>query len=731
MINKKRGLIVACILLVFVLSTNSNAFEYDISLPKEVYQEGETLQAEIFFQTLPEEEITISQISLKNLKNESIPLSKSLTKISDNHYFLFFPVPKTISGTYTLTIEDIIYKQEKKLKTTTIQKEISLTSVHLGFEELLTNQKNEGYFGSVNEDTLTFISSLALKNTYPEKSKKAYDYFFENMYTFPGCLPKGECTAEETAYALYAYDKFGIKNITLPLNWIKGSQNLFNLGEWKLEVESQNTQCTFNGNEFILDRDEITIPINTTEISLSCTSAPLINLIHIYENHEYTIKSSNLETEFDYEINNQGCWGANYKSECSCNSTAYALWILNKFNQPVPEKEWLLENCNQEDVYHQALLYSAVKNEDAYNFIKNKADSFIDSEKNIKALSLFANSLQKEDNLLQKIQENIWAKTNSLSPKALSVILSTLYSEQTPLNYITATPGIVHLKNSFTLFILNKGEEKNLTFSAPNFTNLPEQIPITNEKEFRISIPNNEKSFNIIITSSSNEFTLPVITSYTEDSTAPENETEEKNLLETTPLLPPPKDAITLLTPSENLTIEISPQNKKLSFKFKNDWAHTLENLTIGFGGELLYALINPQYIIPSLDSEEIHEHIFEIKHPLERESFTGTIKIASSKKTETILHLTLLKSSSESSQEEISLETFGQEEISEEEPEDESTDSRESILQKEAKSDSPKIFTIILISFIIIAIILFFIFSRKKILKKESFENYTSNLKK
>ena len=96
------------ILLLFLLPI-VNAQDITISLSKDNYFQQETLQAEVFINLTLAEEITASNFGLIDKENKTIPIPLFLEEISNNHYFIYFNVPKLNNGTYFFLVKDVKY----------------------------------------------------------------------------------------------------------------------------------------------------------------------------------------------------------------------------------------------------------------------------------------------------------------------------------------------------------------------------------------------------------------------------------------------------------------------------------------------------------------------------------------------------------------------------------------------------------------------------------------------
>lgn len=110
----------------------------------------------------------------------------------------------------------------------------------------------------------------------------------------------------------------------------------------------------------------------------------------------------------------------------------------------------------------------------------------------------------------------------------------------------------------------------------------------------------------------------------------------------TSVLLPPPKDAISFMTKSSDINLNISKHNKKISLRFKNKWSYPVHNLNFTMDGTLGSILSFHDSVIRVIDPDEVMEQVISIKPPIEGNKFAGTITASSDEGTKTEIEVVL-----------------------------------------------------------------------------------------
>jgi len=302
-------------LLILILLTIPTVLA-DVSTNKQEYIAGETLQLKL---TLSEKPLTDS-FTINIIKdNKKTKLGAITLKISDTEYQFYLDLPSnTEKGEYTLSIENILFIKNNQLIEEKEQSTIKIETI------------NEAYNWLNNQDTETNIidnsmSILALDNIgFPIDSS-----YLLSQQDIQGCFPKDNCKVKETAFALLALKQLKLQT-EKTINWLESAQNTIDKGTYTLKITSEiEGTCTINKETLQLPITKNIEPSETQQIN--CTSIPSIELIHTYLGSINTITSSNKKLT-NITINNEGCFGTEFKSDCNYKSSLYAAYSLNKNN---------------------------------------------------------------------------------------------------------------------------------------------------------------------------------------------------------------------------------------------------------------------------------------------------------------------------------------------------------------------------------------------------------------
>jgi hypothetical protein len=762
-------------LSLLFLSSSASAFEMRISSPRNVYYPHETFQAEIRFDEQPQEKITTSNLILRNKENKTIPLSISLTKISPTHYFAFFEVPDVVRGQHFLNVEDILYLDRESgnlLKRTSSQLGFLLNSTNKGFDYVSQNQAAEGYFNDVKDAKTIFTAALALKNIDLDRAEKAMnfiatEYVDENTSVYPPvCLPEGMCRVIDTVYSMWVFEEFGLTPSINP--WLTGAISRFKTGEWAVFIESHNTTCSVNGKEYMIDSNEVKISLSTKNVSIYCSqTSPRVRIVNTYLGYPYTAFSSSILTNISFSIWDESCWGENYKSQtCDYESTAYAVWFLRKKGQKIePETiAWLKENAGENSTRRQVLNYLATG--DAYSKdwlltnLNNKgfwASSPSGTEPDLYSSALAAYAFRDDKPYVyEKVKSYLAGKTQG-DLFTSSLILALLFRDQQAVSSVFVEPGIVYQKDSFLLNFQNYGADNQLKIEAPAFTKLPSTLTLKDKSSFRVTIPSNQPSFNIKIKYQDREYYIPIITKYavpsagsttgistpsanTTQPSSPSGETQPPT--QTPPqtpkseelLLQPFKDAILILTKSDDISKNISSRNRRISFNIQNQWTYPLHNVTLSLTGNLDEVLAAKEEASKEIKPGEIVEQVLSIHKPLEKGPFSGKVIVSSAEGSNSSIGMFL--SYQESPAAETQDDSDRGSEISlESKPADDDTQiqlDKEAIKKKleDRKRKSRITIIAVILSLLAVTAAIFFLF-KKRIIKVQSFDEYSGNLRK
>jgi hypothetical protein len=100
---------------VFLINlTLVNAAEIDFKFSKENYKSFETLQAEINLNVNLTKDLTFSNVVLFDKNNNAISVAKTLIKIDNTHYYVYFDLPSLESGNYLFGLNSVNYNQNSK-----------------------------------------------------------------------------------------------------------------------------------------------------------------------------------------------------------------------------------------------------------------------------------------------------------------------------------------------------------------------------------------------------------------------------------------------------------------------------------------------------------------------------------------------------------------------------------------------------------------------------------------
>ncbi|MBU1203962.1 MAG: hypothetical protein KKG60_02750 [Nanoarchaeota archaeon] len=739
-------LIFASLFVFLIIPSLVTAFEATISAPRTAYSPYETFQAEIKFNEPPQERPTILNLALKGTDEKKVSISPALVRLSDTHYFAYFDIPYTKRGTYFFSLENMLYLDEKEgvLKTYSQKTDFFINSTNKGFEYVLKQQKPEGYFVDVKNAKATFTAALAIKNVYPTEAKKAVDYFavdyLKSNYTFPPkCFPAGNCKVMDTVYSMLALKEFGIQPNPDP--WLTGAINKFNQGEWTITISSYNTTCIVNRHNYAISREEITIPLNSRTINIECTTSSTIKIVNKYLGYSHTLKSTSLPTNLTYTIDDSMCWGETYKSPCDYESTAYAVWMLKKFNKPIEQQtlDWLKKNTGEEKTINHALHYLATG--DSYSkewLLVNLKDNYWTSSPQGTEPDLYASAIaayaleQDEPGIYRKVAYFLDDKTQG-ELLTSSLILHFFFSGQAKSRPVSINPGIVYQRNNFALNLESRDSQELIRIDAPNFTNLPASFTLTGKKSLNVIVPENQSSFNIIISYQDKTYTLPVITPYIPQEEKKEtNKTGQEVIKKEELLLPPPKDSILLLVNKSKFPLNISKNKEIITFNLTNQWNYPLHNITFKLTGNLNQLLYIKDQPIRSIEPGEIKSHTIGIKQGVEEKEFIGLLVVSSEEGTETTMPLTAYYTAQAT--EEATMEINLAEETTEEPGKENNQiqidqDKLKEDLKKRKKTS--KIITISIISFIILVALLFLIFLKKRIITTQTFDEYSKGFGK
>ncbi|GEM_PF-3189650 len=138
------------IFLLILFTWNVHGENVTITLERDSYASGETLQARIYFSMLLEDEITVRDITLLDSKGKSISIAPVLLEINANESYIYFDIPNLASGNYSLVLEGVTYLKEGIL----VKEDFSVT------------------FPIINKDVILslFPAALIIENDFSDTS---------------------------------------------------------------------------------------------------------------------------------------------------------------------------------------------------------------------------------------------------------------------------------------------------------------------------------------------------------------------------------------------------------------------------------------------------------------------------------------------------------------------------------------------------------------------------------
>ena len=423
----------------------------EIKLSRNSYLSQETLQAEITFQNELSNDLSPSNILIQDSNKKIISFSPNLIKISNSRYYLYFNLPVLTNGEYSLILNNIKYKGS--ILTTSISKSFTINNPNKYFDEIKSNYESKAL-----EPKELALVSLSLKNIYPETSEKALNSLI-NVQDPLGCYPKGNCKVEDTAFALLALkksDKFSVKT----LNWLKGAENNFELGEFILKV---NKQCTLKETNF---SSELKLTENT--INLTCLQLANIQFIHRYLGNEFKLLEVN-SLNLTYEISKEKCYGTSYKSQCNNYETALVNHIFRQINEN-SNSEYLDKNADERTTLDQAFLVLLSNKEYSKNWLINNIQnnyfpkySYEKNSPDIQS-TIYAYLALKDSEVSAPVKTYLLnLNTNYLNKELIAYYL--LDAEKFK-NSISISPAIITKNNTDLIIKNNKNNEINLTLNS-------------------------------------------------------------------------------------------------------------------------------------------------------------------------------------------------------------------------------------------------------------------------
>ncbi len=493
---KKSVLVLATI--IFTVGLIPSALALEVSIPREVYYEGEVFQAEIncnFVENPTAENIAF----IRNGKEKFIPFH--IIPVSSDKVFVWAKIGDEENGNYIFSVKGLLCREEV-LEEGKAEKNFSVV------EPLIKtySELKEGYFSFDIEDNS--FSLIALKNE--EGAKNSLETSLLDKIS--------DKNVKNDALALLALKKIGVGNT----NWIEDAQNSIK-GTWDLKIESSSkTNCSLkiNDEEKIL---EINIGVNNFPLNLPDEEMIEIKTCNIPAKLMHVFKGEVVEFNFDVEggenylaIDNSGCFGSSYKSACNATTTAYAVWLL----EDEKAKAWLVSNARTTE--EKAIAYLLTKDETTRQWLENNqhkdgywggkglAETSFPEFKSSVLASYALNSSKGKEWIREYHNDN----ELSLGEKAIMFALVFPYDELE--NVLTIEPGIIKTKNRAENLEISSviGEDVAVRILKEGKKIWEKEISVNGYKrEVGLEIPSVEKNtlFSVEVEAKKRVYTIPLM----------------------------------------------------------------------------------------------------------------------------------------------------------------------------------------------------------------------------
>jgi len=687
--------------IILILPDDIDASEITILNYREDYRPLETVQAEIILGREPLNDLTPYNLEFSK-NNNAIGAIFYLEKLSSKRYFAYFDIPSVESGDYNLKVRDVNLINNGVLIKSSSEITIKIIDVNPGFDYLLQNQNHDGSFGDV---TKTSLGALALKKIDFQKANSAISYLVNNQDP-TGCFPRGNCNVKDTSFALIALSKFN-QNHVKTKNWLKDASNNFEIGLWSLKLEGSAVCGDINLN------GAYEIQINNKVINITCSNPIDFILSHSYLGSSYTIHEYT-GSNFSYSIDDSGCYGIKYKKECDYISTLYASWALKEINEEFPE-DYLIEKKLDNRTIDHALGYILYNDDYDRNWLFNNYlngywsyySSSISQTPDYFTSAIATYSLNNEflfreakDYLSRKTRENLLDS---------SIILYLLFNDEARLPSVSVMPGISNQKNRFNLRIKNNKYPITIEIESPNYTEIPREVHLQNEVNYRIS--GIKENFEIKIIYGNYSYIIPVIGI-------------NQKINEGHYLLPPPENAIKLLNKDVNITLS---RNDRLEddIMFINNWSFNLNDVKLNATGRINDIIrFDKDYFNEIKSNETIKTRIYLNKEGEPAYAhYDGYIIVTSSQKTLDAIKISVNFVDSQNNM------IIDEEGTGEEIPEGKIQEGENQTKKQESIGKKKNYWWIWMIIALIAAFVAFLFFRRKKEVSQD-FEDYAKKLK-
>ena len=698
---KNRDLVLITLMFLLLLPSINAQEDIQLKISKLSYEAGETIQAELIFSKLPIRNFDISLVK-DNLK---IPIGAIVIKLTDKRNFLYFDIPSNVEkGNYDLKIDNVIFLIDNNLIENSASEKIFINNINPAFY-WLKGQKKEAL-----EDILYSTSSLAKAGLNPLSSQ-----LLEQQDPL-GCFPKGDCKVKETALGLIALNTLNLET-TKALNWLHGAQNEVSLGTFKVVITSGANACQVNQNAVNFEQGIGEVSVSgETQLAVNCSSQPSnIKLVHTYLGNLYELASTN-EKEIVFNIKDNGCFGASYKSACDYETSLYATYALKKLNKDTQKSlSWLQQNYDEFTTLHHAFLllidnfqYSRewlINNQKSNGAWSKKALS-IDNTEDLLTTSIASQALKSAaygENGLNwlKDRENLnnWDNNILLTSK----ILFFAFQDDKLETSLSLNPGVLAV-------FKDQKDQARLTLS--NKGNVPINIIINSPKE--ITVDKNSLTLGALETKS---LFLTIDTEVVKESAiglSYGNKSYTIPVLVSDELLSYVTNPLRFISDKSSVTFSIeSKETKEGDIKFKNFGDDILTDVKLEFSGDLADIIALDTDSFSKVDINETKEVFTRINKDKDAQlsRYTGNLTITSKEGYSSILTIEVIITDFEDTSimpTSSELEGFETEVVEEEE-------ANETIPTEEITPRGSALPAILIIVFILVVVLVIFLIIRKK----------------
>ena len=454
----------SALLLFIILLLPSALACVDVKLGKTEYFPSETFQAEItgeFARALDNSNIAFYQGS------SEITLFFKRDQIAANKYIVSFQLPAS-PGNYKFSLKNALCIENKTTKT--VNKD-TLFVIKKPLSDKYKELQSKTSAWPSGDDGAFALMALSYDDASAKKGKDALIASARSG----DCWPFADCSVKSTAFSLMALSK---TNSALNKNWILDSQNNVKIGLWDLVVVSNSDkQCalTINNDTKILDikSGNNTFNLNLSDvpeidIAFDCDADSFVSHTYLGTVNKFSFQSGSLT------LNNRKCFGVSYRSECSVDSTAYALWALSNINvNDALAAAWLDENSRT--TVERAISFILTSNPNMKEWLVNNQapkgywsnDALaLEGGESIDATVFAIEALkgQNDDSSLSAVENaKAWLSqklsNSELSVREISLILSRIFTSEQIEPLISFDPALFKAKSgtNLTLKITNNG----------------------------------------------------------------------------------------------------------------------------------------------------------------------------------------------------------------------------------------------------------------------------------